>query len=884
MATEIIGNNIINNNINKFYASLNEKNEHLTFILNKVNEKFQLKVIKINEFGNIYKNEIISKVIEEENKRFIDFGIGIKFELENGNLKLEGAMNEYCDSFETDLNIICTGLNINNNFCIYADTIHVKNNLLSNHYLTIKGKNLINEGLIYSPFLDLNFLNIENKGNIFGNKKLTINAKILKNINKSIINSSGSSNIIVKNYILNDDSTISAKEELFLYTLNMDQKRNSMIKCSKLILFVDKLVINEPNLIEVKNQSEINSNIFINRNDNIFLGKKVKIFTNMFMNDGYFRGEEIIIMVDQEEKNSDSKELTIFIKEYSTNRSKKLGGFLNLGEIIGKKIIIDTEKHVFNRKLIRANALFKLTTKGRLINDGDIIGKKVIIDTLDHLHNRKLIKAKKLFKLSTKQRLINEGVIYQEELNQSSSLIDSGTKVINVKGKIELQNNLKVKSGISFDNTEGKLKAQNLKIFLALDEKKEFLNNEEEKLASQTEKNKYSENVKIYQEAQRTVAGCQDPEEANKEKNNNNNKDKDSNLEKFPEFGFFVNTKGEVYALDSIKIKGSGALYNADNGKIFSRNKIHINIYGRILNQLGSKISTKLLKIKTLSKVFNTGGSRIEGDIQSQSTGFENGIGSVIEIMDSERSEYTASNIDSNKAIFNFGEIISPIKRIRLSSNTTLKNYGLILSEDTIEIDIPEEIMNSGKIFGKEVNLCKVARIFNKPGGVLEATEKDVTFKNGVLLSNEGRILSNNINLEKLCLNDLDKSSLNVLWNKSEENIGIIEAKDTLRVNSNYSLFYINGIWKSKKFILWYDESAEIDFSRILNGSENKIITQEAIFDFPRTTLINSKDTVLNYNTKIIASEFYNSAILHGKLNLTIEANSTIVNEFNNSL
>ena len=367
------------------------------------------------------------------------------------------------------------------------------------------------------------------------------------------------------------------------------------------------------------------------------------------------------------------------------------------------------------------------------------------------------------------------------------------------------------------------------------------------------------------------MAGFQDHEavENNKESEKNSetegNSDSSDKKEKsrgvFPEIGYLVNTQGKIEATRDLEIRGSGAVYNADNGEIKSRDNLLINIYGRVLNQLGSKISASKGEIKSSSKVFNTGGSQIEGNILYDSDGFENGIGSTIK---------GASNIRSHTSIYNFGEIFSPTDKIILSSDTTLKNYGSIFSGSEVDLEILQEITNSGKISGKSVDLSKVARVFNKEGGELEAREQDVIFKDGINLSNEGRISSKNLTLENL--------SLNALYKNRTENTGIVEVKDTLKVSSNDSLVNINGIWKAANFIFTNNSRRTVDLSRLLKEAESKIITNNAEFHFPRARLENKNDTVLNFNAKIFTHDFGNFALLHGNHDLEVQSDLDLLN------
>ena len=293
-----------------------------------------------------------------------------------------------------------------------------------------------------------------------------------------------------------------------------------------------------------------------------------------------------------------------------------------------------------------------------------------------------------------------------------------------------------------------------------------------------------------------------------------------------------------------------------------------IDIYGRLLNQLESKISTRKAKIKSSSRIFNTGGSKIEGDITYNCAGFTNGIGSKIEgasVINSHRSDSTKGYI------FNFGEIVSSVENIKLSADESLKNYGSILSGKSVELAISDEVVNSGKISSKGIDLSKVKRVFNQQGGVLEAREQDVIFKDKVHLSNEGRISSNNLILKNLRLKALDEGV---------ENTGIIDVKDTLEVSSNDPFVNINGVWKAKRFKYKNNSRGTTDLSDLLGGTEGKLVVDNAEFSFARGRLENKEDTILDFNAKIFANDFLNLALLHGNYNLTIQSKQNIENEF----
>ena len=833
MATDILPS-YFGSNLNKLFTSLDEEEEHLNIVLNKVDDKYQLDITKINNYGNTSKKELFSNITQKENKKFLNFGYGIQFELNNEDLILKGTISNQCEYFETNINLILSGLNINHKIWVKANEIVVQDDLLSNNNLILKGNKLVNEGLIYSHFLNLNFNEIENKGNIIVKKNLTINTNILKNKDEAIISSNELSNIAVENLIINEDSTISAKT-LKINTSKMDLVGKAMIKSKNFKFFGDELIMNESTCLEVIEKSKIRSTIFKNYSNDVKLGEETDLLTNVFLNVGTIQAKEVRIVVDSEKIMYNRKQLRKLFTNYSCD---SFGDFMNLGELLGEKLIVETEGHFYNKKLI---------------------------------------KAKKLFKLCSEEKFINMGEIYQEENNNLKSSIYSGTRIINKNGRIELANDLSINSGISIDNTEGKIKSRNIKMYISINEDGEYIKNEAERLASQTEKNNHSEEVKKYQKIQRMVDGFKDQEEVNTGKDESDNSHDDNDNENksdiLPEKGYFVNTQGKLIATKDIAIKGSGAIYNADKGEICSRNKINIKIYGRVLNQLESKILTRELEVLSSSKFFNTGGSRIEGNIQCKCVGFENGIGSVIKIMNFEKKNI--STINSQTAIFNFGKIVSPEKSVKLLSNTKLINYGFILSKDTIKINVLKEISNYGKISGNEIDLSEVSGLYNKQGGEVEARGRDIIFKKGVILSNEGRIVSNNLKLDDLQLNKLCSQS---------ENVAIIDVKNTLIVNCDYPLFNINGIWKANKLILNNNVYDEINISELLKGTENKlIIKEEATFNFSNAEVINDKNTVLNYNTKIIANNFFNLSLLHCKYNLSIQSKTDIINDEDNS-
>ena len=793
--------------------------------------------MKTNDFGEVCKKELFSQLKKEEDESFIDFGYGFRFGLDNGRLRLGEIFNDYCEYFETDMDLTIAGLTLSHNFFVSARDVDVNNLFLSSHYLSLRGRKLLNDGLIYSPFLGLDFQESINKGNIFGKKELIFKTRSLENINGAVIAGGESSKIIAKDHILNDNSTISAKN-LRIHTSEMEQVGESLLESENLEFFGTKLEIGEPSRLKIKNKSEISTGVFANRSKEVFLGKDAEVFTNIFLNDGKIRVGKANVLADLESIIYDSRELVVFEQKYS-GRDFRLGNFLNSGEIIGEKLLIDA--------------------------DG-------------YLYNRKLIKAKELLKINTKKKIINEGEILQTERNSLRSSVNSGIKTINKKGKIELASDLLMESGVTIDNTEGKIKARSVKMKIGLKENGEFWPNEKEKSVSQLETNKHSEKVKQYQELRKTVAGFQYHEAVENNKKNERNSEtecnsdssdkKEKNKEVFPEIGYLVNTQGKIEATRDLEIKGSGAIYNADDGEISSRDEMSIDIYGRLLNQLGSKISSRKAKIESSSRIFNTGGSKIEGDITYNCAGFTNGIGSKIEgasVINSHRSDSTKGYI------FNFGEIISSIESIKLSADESLKNYGSILSGKSVELAILDEVVNGGKISGRGINLSKVKKVFNKQGGVLEAREQDVIFKDKVHLSNEGRISSNNLTLKNLRLKALDEGV---------ENTGVIDVKETLEVSSNDPLANINGIWKARKLKYKNTSRGTTDLSDLLGGTEGKLVVDNAEFSFVRGRLENKKDTILDFNTKIFANDFLNLALLHGNYNLTIQSNQNIENEF----
>ena len=66
----------------------------------------------------------------------------------------------------------------------------------------MKGRKLLNGGLIYSPFLGLDLQEAINEGNIFGRKELTFKTGSLENMNGAVIAGGESSKIIAKDHIL----------------------------------------------------------------------------------------------------------------------------------------------------------------------------------------------------------------------------------------------------------------------------------------------------------------------------------------------------------------------------------------------------------------------------------------------------------------------------------------------------------------------------------------------------------------------------------------------------------------------------------------------------------------------------------------------------------
>ncbi len=443
MPAEVLADNF-KGNMRSLFASFDEAKDHLSVVLNKAEDKFRLKVSKINDFGEIYTKELFTGIREEEKGSTLDFGFGFRFGLENDSLRLGGVFNNYCEYFETDMNLILSGLILNHDFCVSARDVDVNNALLSGHYLSLRGRKLLNDGLIYSPFLVLDFQETVNEGNIFGRKELTIKSGILENINNAVIEGGGSSKIIAKDHILNNDSTISAKN-LRIHTSQMEQVGESLIESNNFEFFGDKIEQDKESRLNVKNKSEINVGVLINRSNDVFLGEEADIFTNVFLNDGKIRTGKANVLVDSE-VTSNSRELTVFEYEYS-RRDPILGSFVNSGEISGEKLLIDA--------------------------DG-------------YLYNKNLIKAEEQLKLNSSKRFINEGEIFQTERNGLESSITSGARIVNERGKIELASNLSIDTDTSINNREGKIKARNIKIKMALGKNGEFLDNEEERASAQT--------------------------------------------------------------------------------------------------------------------------------------------------------------------------------------------------------------------------------------------------------------------------------------------------------------------------------------------------------------------------------------------------------------
>ncbi len=121
-----------------------------------------------------------------------------------------------------------------------------------------------------------------------------------------------------------------------------------------------------------------------------------------------------------------------------------------------------------------------------------------------------------------------------------------------------------------------------------------------------------------------------------------------------------------------------------------------MNIYGRLLNQLGSKISAHSMTVISKGKVFNTGGSIMEGLLSFSSDGFENGAGSKV---------LGSLGIVSQGSIYNFGEIVIVENPLQMVTDFSIGNYGSMSSSEKITLTAHGNVKNIGSMSSKSIEL-----------------------------------------------------------------------------------------------------------------------------------------------------------------------------------
>jgi adhesin HecA-like repeat protein len=798
--------------------------------------KFDLEIIKTDIFGMTDTKKLSSVLSAGDSGEFVDFGYGLNFSLSHGSINLASSFCNYFGYFKTNTDVTISDFYIKNWFSITANKITVQKSLISDFNLTLLAKSIENLGIISSPTLSVKTeTDIQNSGTMSG-QLVSLDATNIINHREGSLLSSGSLDIHAREKLLCDGASIRAKK-LIAHTPKFHVLNMSYVKSDASFRFCGDEISYTDSTFHSEDGINILARHVLNLRSDISAKNRIDILTNIFQNDGAIKAGVIKTHSFLELINLSSLSNCTEIEEYEyISSDKRFGCIANSGLLQADEISMTAEKHLLNQKDIVARLKMNLTADGKVANKG----------TIQQLEYSPIL----LSQIIAKEGIANrEGII----------IAKSGFSL----------------AGKSFDNTKGTLKARQLKMQLALDGEEKFRENKREVLAAQEERNPYSEMFQAYTKVARSTSFSADASpKSEKQKQESEDKFAGTEDKKFvpPEIGFLINTGGVIESDRSIDFKGSGAIYNAERGTISARESINIDMFGRLLNQLGGVISANSGVVKSAGKIFNTTGSALLGAFSFESNGFENGIGSAI------RGGLRVKSITN---IYNFGEIQALENPLFLSTDFTIRNYGLMGSEKAIELEAKEELIldpkkikegglvnDSGKIIAPVIDVRKTSGVFNKKGGLIEAKTGDVIFKESPIFSNEGRISSNNLRLSKLIPPIPGSREIN-------QN-GVIDVRHSLFMSSIHPLKHIKGIINAPQFTFESRAGGTVDLAELLMDSG--IRAQKANFSFPNARLENKSKTVLDFNTQIFADEFRNLSLLHCTGELGIRTNYDLVN------
>jgi adhesin HecA-like repeat protein len=779
-------------------------------------DSFDLKVTKTDLYG---RKSVVEKssVVGGENDAFVDFGCGLSFSVVGGAIRLNPFVCGCSGYFKTDADLIISEFMAGNNFMASAKSITVEERLFSNVSLTLLTHSMKNLGIISSPKLEVKANDILNGGNMSA-KTLSLSAK------ESIVNENEGSMIGVDLLHMSapniscDNASLRSKK-LRVNAKKINLENGSYVKSDSTFGFVgDELHLGDGSVFQTNDDIKILARSVYNEGGRLLSKNKIDINSNML-----FNGGEIVSKKVEAYASSEGYEYADF--------DRRFGSIANVGVIKADVLSLVVEKHLFNKKHMVARDKIRLSAVGKFINSGTV-------------------------------RQLGYSQDFSTEINATDG-------VYNENGEIHAGGGLSL-TGKFFDNSKGILKARQMRMQFALDGERNFTENKREELYLQAERNPHSKKFEEFTKVARStsIPASQSEQQKQEPKDESGN---DEAKKVPPEIGFLVNTGGIIESDRDIEIKSSGAIYNAERGMISAKETIKMDIFGRLLNQLGGVISASSAIVKSSGKIFNTLGAKMLGSFEFESNGFENGLGSSIR---------GGLMIKSATSILNFGEIQTLENPLSLSTDLTIKNYGIINSSASLELNAKEELVNDGgKITAPAIDAQKTKRIFNKKGGTIEAKIGDVIFADGVALSNEGWISSNDLRLTKLIPA--------IPGNREINRDGVLDARRSFFLSCDDPLAHINGIMSAPEFVfenasLGTIDSAKntsygtIDFAKLLKDSALK--TQKATFRFPNAKLENKNKTILAFDTQISAKEFQNLSILHGTKDLKIHSNQNFVN------
>ncbi|MDR2267986.1 MAG: hemagglutinin repeat-containing protein, partial [Holosporaceae bacterium] len=823
MPSEVVVENI-RGNIRSLFESFDELHESICIEVKRGENlhEFDLEITKSGSFEKSIGKKLSAAGIfdAEQNREIVDFGYGLSFSVVNGSICLGPSFFDYSGYLKADADLIISEFSAKKSFSVFANSIIVQNSLFSNFGLALLANSISNYGAISSPLLDIKAEIITNEGRISG-KTVFVNTKKLICKKDASISGSVLANIKAQEEVLCDSSSITGKQ-LRINSAKIDLRKGSYLKSNTAFSFSGREFYISDSTLSTDDKALFMVGNFYNANSGIFAENGITVFSNIFFNSGLLNSRRVDVNTYLEQSSYGPLSADTALREYEyLGIDRRFGTIANLGTIKADILSMTAEKYLFNKGFLN-------------------IKRNVF--------------------LSSASKLINDGQIFQTEYSPTIfSKISSGSKIINRKGVMDFKSGLSV-TAESFDNSEGKLKARQLRMQLALDRGEKFRENEREVLAAQEEKNPHSEAFQNYMNVARSTSISKDAPKADKQKQEN--EEAKENEKKFvpPEIGFLINTGGSIESDRNIEIKGSGAIYNAERGIISAKESINIDIFGRLLNQFGSVISANSAVVKSAGKVFNTTGAAIVGAFSFESNGFENGIGSTIK---------GGLKVKSITNIYNFGEMHAVENPLLLSTGSVIKNYGAISSDAVVTLEAKEEFVNEGgKIIAPKVDARHVGRVFNKSGGTIEAKTGDVVFADGVALLNEGRIASHDLKLTKL--------TPAIPGSREINQDGILDVRHSLFMSTIYPLTNIKGIINAPEFVFENRAGGTIDFAKLLKDSG--IRTQKASFSFPNAKLENKSKTVLNFDTQIFSDEFQNLSLLHCMGELRIRANCNLVN------